>query len=84
MWKFPLYSYRISQTFLLIPNFHWIIVEDAEIRTPLVTNLLAQSGLSYTHLNAETPKEWKLLLEVIEIRFRNRGVLPAMTKHYCL
>lgn len=54
---------RISQTFLLIPNFHWIIVEDAEIRTPLVTNLLAQSGLSYTHLNAETPKEWKLLLE---------------------
>nr|CAH0104727.1 unnamed protein product [Daphnia galeata] len=54
---------RISQTFLLVPNFHWIIVEDSETKTPLVTNLLAQSGLTYTHLNAETPKEWKLLLD---------------------
>jgi hypothetical protein len=57
-------SYRISQTFLLVPNFHWIVVEDSETKTPLVTNLLAQSGLMYTHLNAETPKEWKLLLDV--------------------
>lgn len=56
--------YRISQTFLLVPNFHWIVVEDSETKTPLVTNLLAQSGLLYTHLNAETPKEWKLLLDV--------------------
>jgi len=53
---------RLSQTFLLVPNFHWILVEDSEVKTPLVANLLATSGLSYTHLNAETPKEWKLLL----------------------
>ena len=26
----------------------------------LVTNLLAKSGLAYTHLNAETPAEAKL------------------------
>lgn len=53
---------RISQTFLLVPNLHWIIVEDSENKTPLVGNLLAKSGLSYTHLHAATPKEWKLLL----------------------
>ena len=40
------------------------MIEDSEDKTPLVTNLLAQSGLSYTHLNAATPKEWKLLLSV--------------------
>jgi len=55
---------RISQTFLLVPNLHWIIVEDSENKTPLVGNLLAKSGLSYTHLHAATPKEWKLLLNV--------------------
>lgn len=54
---------RISQTFLLVPNFHWVIVEDSEEKTPLVSNLLAQSGVTYTHLNAATPKEWKLLLD---------------------
>ena len=60
-----LFYTRISQTFLLVPNFHWIVVEDSEEKTALVTNLLARSGLTYTHLNAVTPKEWKLLLEVI-------------------
>jgi len=34
-------------------------------KTPLVANLLAKSGIPYTHLNAGTPKEWKLLLNVI-------------------
>jgi len=53
---------RISQTFLLVPNFHWIVVEDSMEKTPLVANLLAKSGIPYTHLNAGTPKEWKLLL----------------------
>lgn len=51
---------RLSQTFLLVPNFHWIIVEDAPQRTPLVTNLLRDSGLVYTHLAAPTQKEYKL------------------------
>jgi len=54
---------RISQTFLLVPNFHWIVVEDSEEKTPLVANLLAKSGIPYTHLNAGTPHEWKLLLK---------------------
>ena len=63
------FVFRISQTFLLVPNLHWIIVEDSENKTPLVANLLAKSGLSYTHLNAATPKEWKLLLNVRKYNF---------------
>ena len=77
------FLFRISQTFLLVPNFHWIIVEDSEIKTPLVAKLLAQSGITYTHLNAETPKEWKLLLNVnwnfFNWIFIIRDVLPPVS-----
>lgn len=51
---------RLSQTFLLVPNFHWIIVEDSPNKTTLVTNFLAQSGLTYTHIYAPTPLNYKL------------------------
>lgn len=51
---------RLAQTFLLVPKFHWIVVEDAVNKTRLVTNLLATSLLSYTHLNAVTPPNYKL------------------------
>lgn len=51
---------RVSQTLLLIPNLHWIVVEDSKTKTNLVANLLANSGLSFTHLNVETPAENKL------------------------
>ncbi|XP_066582909.1 galactosylgalactosylxylosylprotein 3-beta-glucuronosyltransferase I isoform X2 [Prorops nasuta] len=51
---------RLSQTFMHIPNFHWIVVEDAPLETPLVTKLLADSDLTYTQLAAQTPKNYKL------------------------
>lgn len=51
---------RLSQTFLLVPNFHWIVIEDSPRKTPLVTNFLASSGLTYTHLHAPTPAQYKL------------------------
>lgn len=50
----------LSHTLMLVPNLHWIIIEDAEDPTPLVANLLKNSGIRYTHLTAATPKEWKL------------------------
>jgi len=77
---------RISQTFLLVPNFHWIVIEDAEAKTPLVSNLLEASGLSYTHLNALTPAEWKLALTAAQwkkprgVNQRNAG-LEWLRKH---
>ncbi|XP_065563047.1 galactosylgalactosylxylosylprotein 3-beta-glucuronosyltransferase I-like [Artemia franciscana] len=65
---------RLSQTFLLVPNFHWIIVEDADKKTDLVANLLSKSGLTYTHLNAATPKDWKLKLDQPQWK-KPRGVI---------
>lgn len=51
---------RLLQTFLHIPNFHWIVVEDAGKKTKLVARLLEDSGLLYTHLAAVTPPNYKL------------------------
>ncbi|XP_056431807.1 galactosylgalactosylxylosylprotein 3-beta-glucuronosyltransferase 3 [Gadus chalcogrammus] len=51
---------RLSQTFLHVPQLHWVLVEDSPHKTPLVAGLLADSGLAYTHLHTATPKERKL------------------------
>ncbi|XP_071441910.1 galactosylgalactosylxylosylprotein 3-beta-glucuronosyltransferase I [Hetaerina americana] len=51
---------RLSHTFLLVPNFHWVVVEDADQHTDLVSRLLSRSGLKYVHLVEPTPKDWKL------------------------
>ncbi|XP_013194965.1 galactosylgalactosylxylosylprotein 3-beta-glucuronosyltransferase I isoform X2 [Amyelois transitella] len=45
---------RLSQTLMLVKNFHWIVVEDAETKTDLVKNFLKETGLKYTHLNVKT------------------------------
>nr|XP_046181938.1 galactosylgalactosylxylosylprotein 3-beta-glucuronosyltransferase 1-like [Oncorhynchus gorbuscha] len=51
---------RLANTFLHVPNLHWILVEDSPRRTPLVTRLLRETSLNYTHLNVETPRNYKL------------------------
>lgn len=51
---------RISQTLALVPNVHWIVVEDSETKTDLVRNLLNDSSLLFTHLAAKTPPFEKL------------------------
>uniref|UniRef100_A0A669BMX0 Galactosylgalactosylxylosylprotein 3-beta-glucuronosyltransferase n=2 Tax=Oreochromis niloticus TaxID=8128 RepID=A0A669BMX0_ORENI len=51
---------RMSQTFLHVPRLHWILVEDSPHKTPLVTDLLMKSGLTYTHLHMPTAKDRKL------------------------
>ena len=49
---------RLSQTLMHVPNLHWIVVEDAEERTKLVTNFLLRrkNVLRSTHLNVRTEK----------------------------
>ncbi|XP_069094196.1 galactosylgalactosylxylosylprotein 3-beta-glucuronosyltransferase 1-like [Pleurodeles waltl] len=47
---------RVSNTFLHVPEFHWIVVEDSTNKTQLVTSFLQKSGLRYTHLSIKTPK----------------------------
>ncbi|XP_022656245.1 galactosylgalactosylxylosylprotein 3-beta-glucuronosyltransferase 3-like [Varroa destructor] len=51
---------RLSYAFRLAGRVHWIVVEDAESPSALVSRLLADSGLSYTHLTAVTPEKYKL------------------------
>ena len=51
---------RLCHTFLLVPNFHWILVEDAKVKSKLVTNFLRDCGVTYTHLNIPTPPDLKL------------------------
>jgi len=51
---------RLASVFLMVPNLHWIVVEDSNEKSNLVSSLLANSGLKYTHLNKETPSEMKL------------------------
>ncbi|XP_069063140.1 galactosylgalactosylxylosylprotein 3-beta-glucuronosyltransferase 3 [Pleurodeles waltl] len=51
---------RLSQTLLHVKNLHWIVVEDVAAKTPLVSDLLAHGGIKYTHLQVETPKDFKL------------------------
>ena len=45
----------LCQTVMHIPNFVWIIIEDSEGRTPLVTKLLQRCKVESVHLNARTP-----------------------------
>ncbi|KAJ0176037.1 hypothetical protein K1T71_008211 [Dendrolimus kikuchii] len=47
---------RLSQTLMLVKNFHWIVIEDSPSKTKLVENLLKESTLKYTHLNVKTTK----------------------------
>jgi len=51
---------RLANVFLLVPNLHWIVVEDSPQKTNLVKSFLDRSGLKYTHLNIDTPSEMKL------------------------
>lgn len=62
---------RLSQTLLLVPSIHWVIVEDAPAPTSLVANLLADSGISFTHLTAHTPASQKLKPKVIKLIVTN-------------
>lgn len=50
---------RLANTLLHVPNVHWILVEDAPKRTKLVSHLLQETGLNFTHLNVETPRNYK-------------------------
>ncbi|XP_053560504.1 galactosylgalactosylxylosylprotein 3-beta-glucuronosyltransferase 1-like [Bombina bombina] len=51
---------RLANTFLHVVNLHWIVVEDAPRRTKLVANLLEKSGINFTHLNVDSPRNLKI------------------------
>ncbi|XP_073430389.1 galactosylgalactosylxylosylprotein 3-beta-glucuronosyltransferase 1-like isoform X1 [Dendrobates tinctorius] len=47
---------RIANTFRQVPALHWIVVEDANETSKLVTNVLTQSQIPHTQLCVKTPK----------------------------
>lgn len=56
---------RLSHTFLLVPNIHWIIVEDSDHKTSLVSTFIQDLKSKHqfdqiTHLNEVTPPEFKI------------------------
>ncbi|WAR19759.1 B3GA3-like protein [Mya arenaria] len=65
---------RLSYTLRLVPNIHWIVVEDADHKSDLVKNVLANSKLSCSHLFASTPPNVKLK-ETDPNWLKPRGVL---------
>lgn len=50
---------RLSYTFALVSNLHWIVVEDATKRSLLVSGVLSRSGVRHTHLSAATPPQYR-------------------------
>lgn len=51
---------RLANTLLHVPNLHWILVEDSQRQTTLVGQFLKETKLNYTHLNVETPRNYKV------------------------
>lgn len=68
---------RLSHTLMLVQNLHWVVVEDAEHKSTLVTKLLASTGLNYTHLSEPTPPQWKT-------KPRVRSHIPSSSFQVCL
>ncbi|XP_048103218.1 galactosylgalactosylxylosylprotein 3-beta-glucuronosyltransferase 2-like [Alosa alosa] len=46
---------QLGNTLSQVPNLHWIVVEDADFKSPLVAKFLLNSQISYTHLNVSKP-----------------------------
>lgn len=56
---------KLSHTFMLVPNLHWIIVEDSDWRTDMVSKLVRRLKNEFdfhriTHLQQPTPEKFKL------------------------
>ncbi len=65
---------RLSQTFMHVKNFHWIVIEDSETQTRLVSNLLKQKKIQYTHLFVKTQSKLERKAEDPAWLRRHRGV----------
>ena len=56
-----------------VPKLHWIVVEDSEQKTRLVTRFLARCRVESTHLNTRTAEHLRLKQNEPVWR-KNRGV----------
>eukprot|EP00039_Didymoeca_costata_P005649 m.83338 g.83338 ORF g.83338 m.83338 type:complete len:314 (-) comp12917_c0_seq1:48-989(-) len=48
---------RFANTLRQVPNLHWIVIEDAQERTELVSKFMKRCGVkNFTHIHQKTPK----------------------------
>jgi len=64
---------RLCQTLMHVPKLHWIVVEDSEQKTHLVTRFLSRCRVESTHLNTRTAQHLRLK-ENEPVWRKNRGV----------
>ena len=65
---------RLVYTFRHVPRLHWIVVEDSDNKTSIVSRLLETSGLSYTHLNVSSPNNGSRSTWMKGVMQRNAGL----------
>ena len=51
---------RLCQTLMHVKNLHWIVVEDADLKTNLVSRFLKKCPVHSTHMNIRTPPDLRL------------------------
>lgn len=51
---------RLGNTLRLVPNLHWIVVEDSAVPSAQVEQLLSTLGVPHTYLYEPTPSTFKL------------------------
>lgn len=66
---------RLSHTLMLVPNVHWLVIEDAHTKSPLVGELLERTSLKFSHLVAPMPDKYKKRkVKPRGVSNRNRGL----------
>ncbi|OXA64823.1 galactosylgalactosylxylosylprotein 3-beta-glucuronosyltransferase P [Folsomia candida] len=66
---------RLAQTLMHVPSITWLIIEDAESLSPVVTEILKRSGIRYVHLIAPMPAEQKKKkVKARGVSNRNKGL----------
>ena len=80
----------LCQTVMHIPNFVWVVIEDAEHKTKLVAKLLDRCNVTSVHLNVRTPPSYRPRPGADRYKFTySRGVKQrnlglSWIREYCL
>ena len=61
---------RLGQTLKLAGNIHWVVAEDSDHCSPLVSSILSRLNISYSHLVSPQPSMYR----AAKLRYNPRGV----------
>jgi hypothetical protein len=56
----------MAQTLMHVQNLHWLVIEDAENKTQLVSDLLQRTGISHDHLVGKSACEHFLHVKLLD------------------